>query len=271
MKVAVVYDKERAKGNERFVILLGRGLKKRGIETKAFIYPDERIFECDAVVVRAVLSRLYEELSERGIPALNNRKTQRIAGNKALTYDFLSSLSVPFIPYGKINEKPGAFPVIVKSVDGHGGTEVFLANDENDYESLISGIERTCCEKGNEASERFIFQALADKPDDKRVYVIGGKPIVAMKRVNRYDFRSNYKLGGIASEAEVTEEELSYIGKICDSLGCDYVGIDFMTYGGKSVVNEIEDIVGCRMVYENTSVDILDAYAEYISAELSAK
>lgn len=267
MRVAIVYDKERAKGNERFALLLGRGLKKYGIETRTFVYPETNFTECDAVVMRTLIPELSEEFTAKGVPVFNNIKTQLIAGDKAKTYEFLREIGVPFIPYKRMPCTFGEYPVIVKSVDGHGGTEVFIAGNDAEFSELKKKIEEEFSDENN-LLDRFIVQRLADKSDDKRVYVLGGEPVVAMKRVNRFDYKSNYKQGGIASVAPLSEEERGYVRRIYEGLGCDYVGIDFMTYKGKPVVNEIEDIVGCRMVYENTDVDILNLYAKYIAVKL---
>lgn len=262
MKIAIVYDKERARGNERFSILLNKGLNKCGAKGQIFIGESPEIFDCDGVVMRTLDSGLSERLELKGIPVFNNLKTQITANDKAKTYELLKEIEVPFIPYElySSSKQPSNFPFIIKAADGHGGTEVFCVKNPDEWLELKSNIDFL--------SKKYLIQRVADKPDDKRVYVIGGELIVAMKRVNRYSFKSNYKLGGTAAIVSVTQEERDYIARIYEYLRCDYVGIDFLTYNGKSVVNEIEDIVGSRMVYENTEIDILDRYAEYIVGKI---
>ena len=44
----------------------------------------------------------------------------------------------------------------------------------------------------------------------------------------------------------------------------DYGGMDFIFHDGKLMFNEIEDAVGARMVYENTEIDIVGLFADYI-------
>ena len=65
------------------------------------------------------------------------------------------------------------------------------------------------------------------------------------------------------------EEE--YVRRVCGGLRPDFIGVDFLYEKGVPYLNEIEDIVGSRMVYENSDIDILDLYAEYIVRETSAK
>ena len=52
--------------------------------------------------------------------------------------------------------------------------------------------------------------------------------------------------------------------RLMQALPMDYAGIDFMFSGGKPVFNEIEDVVGARMLYSLTDIDIADRHAAYI-------
>ena len=99
---------------------------------------------------------------------------------------------------------------------------------------------------------------------DKRVYVLGGKIVVAMLRKSDTDFRSNFCLGGQAEQVDVTPEEADYIARLCDTLSIDFAGIDFLYDGGHPLLGEMEDIVGARMVYSLTDIDIIDDYVDYI-------
>jgi len=257
MKVAIIYDKERAVGNERFSLLLSRGLEKRGIECITVLDTEYETLTFDIAVMRTFNAEISRKLSANGIPCLNNLFTQETANDKAKTYELLEKAELPFLPYKVLDENTvwEDFPAVVKSAGGHGGTEVFMTHSKEELSSYLSMATK----------KKFIVQKCSDNFSDKRVYVIGGEPIIAMRRSNSLDFRSNYKLGGKAEVCEVSPYEKYCITQIQKHLNADYIGIDFLTYGGREVINEIEDIVGCRMVYENSDVDLLDLYADYIN------
>ena len=46
------------------------------------------------------------------------------------------------------------------------------------------------------------------------------------------------------------------------------MGIDFVFDNGKIIFNEIEDVVGSRMVYTYTDIDIVDIYIKYLLTKL---
>jgi glutathione synthase/RimK-type ligase-like ATP-grasp enzyme len=64
-------------------------------------------------------------------------------------------------------------------------------------------------------------------------------------------------------------EEEAIIKSFCDALDFGLVGIDLMYHMGKPVFNEIEDVVGCRMLYSQTDLDPVSMYLDYILQNLS--
>ncbi|MEG1710947.1 MAG: ATP-grasp domain-containing protein, partial [Clostridia bacterium] len=242
--VLIIYDKERQNGNERFSQLLGAGLSKRGIEFKTILdseIDDKTIADC--AIMRTFSDKLCEKLKQLQIPQLNCARMQRTANDKAATYGFAKSLGIPVLKHYVIKSSYSDIPIftpfVAKSRFGHGGTQVFLVKNDSEYKETVAKI----------GEETFIAQECADFGKDKRVYVVGGKPIIAMLRTNENDFRSNYKLGGKALKVEVGEAESEYIQRIHGSIKTNFVGVDFVYRNNIAYLNEIEDIVGSRMVY----------------------
>ena len=66
----------------------------------------------------------------------------------------------------------------------------------------------------------------------------------------------------------VTPEEIKKVEKITKLFDFDFVGIDFVFDNGKIIFNEIEDVVGSRMVYTYTDIDIVDIYIKYLLTKL---
>ena len=145
--------------------------------------------------------------------------------------------------------------MILKPCDGHGGQDVLWVKTEAELSVVLDNFNH----------ETFLLQRpVSDLGRDKRVYVLGGKPVVAMLRISDADFRSNFCLGGRAEQVDVSPEERDYIARLCDVLSIDFAGIDFLYDNGKAVLGEMEDIVGARMVYSLTDRDIIDEYVDYI-------
>ena len=85
-----------------------------------------------------------------------------------------------------------------------------------------------------------------------------------MLRVSEKDFRSNFCLGGKAMEYELSPWEKNEVQKVIDQFNISYAGLDFIFDNGKIIFNEMEDVVGARMLYTYTDIDIVDEYLNFI-------
>ena len=116
----------------------------------------------------------------------------------------------------------------------------------------------------NTKKNELIVQKLVDKGKDKRTYIVNNQIIVSMLRTSNVDFRSNFSLGGKAEMSNLTKEEKVLIDKVLKTFNFDFAGIDIIYKNGKPYINEIEDVVGSRMVYKYTDIDIVKKYLDYI-------
>ncbi len=156
---------------------------------------------------------------------------------------------------------PAVYPFVAKSVDGHGGNEVFLIKDEAGLKDVLSALE----------GRKVIFQEFCDTPGlDKRVYIVGNKVAGCMLRRGNGDFRSNYSLGGSAEFSPLTPDEAEIVDKILTALDIGHAGIDLIYHNGRPVFNELEDVVGSRMLYRYTDIDVVKMFVEYILSALSS-
>lgn len=235
MKTVLIYTKEEAERNKFVVDLMKREL---GAE---LVMPDYD-GDADIVINRTNDYKIAERFEKRGIRVFNPSKLSKIANNKQLCYDFMEQNGIEILP-----TRYNTPPFVKKSVDGHGGTEVYMCNSADEYD------ENMVCQK-----------PATDLGKDLRVWVIGGEIIASILRVSSSDFRSNYCLGGDAIPYDLNDDELNLVKKIIALVDGDYYGIDFVFNNGKIVFNEIEDTVGARMVYAKTDIDILKLYCEYI-------
>lgn len=161
------------------------------------------------------------------------------------------------------NLKCSGKDIVIKSVDGHGGSEVFLLEANNNLRKrreIVNKLSEHDC---------VVQEKIDSNSSDIRVYIIGGKIYAAMLRTGKGSFRSNYSLGGSAEEYKLSDIQKSYVMEFVKALGGNKIGmagIDFiLTIDGQMLFNEVEEMAGSRMLYERTSYDIVKDYVHWIS------
>lgn len=277
IKAWLIYNAERFARNENYAKLYVGHFAKKNILCEILLieklkYSDGKWYyngvdttKPTFVIMRTFnhhLSRLFEK---SGVRVFNNARVSEICNNKYLTYLLarecgLRVMETRLMPADQSSPLPFDFPFVLKSLDGHGGKEVFLIENNFEYEEVLP----------NFLNRQYILQKVAsDIGKDVRVYVLGGQPVAAMLRTAKKGFRSNYSLGGNAQNVEISAELKQAVKKINEALPSDFIGVDFVFDHGQPVLNEIEDIVGSRMLYAE-GVDIVAAYVEYICATLSS-
>lgn len=144
--------------------------------------------------------------------------------------------------------------VVVKSVSGHGGTEVFLVENQ-EFDPRMLTIESD-----------FVIQPLVgNKHQDLRVYVLGKEILACVLRTAKEGFKSNFSLGGNVELYQLTEEQEENINRITALFDFGLVGIDFIVADdGTLLFNEIEDVVGARMLYQCTDINLVKKYLSFI-------
>lgn len=258
----VIYYKEDLIKNKRFIHFIREGFAKYNIDIKVIILDEKNIVDMELpefVINRSRNSNVAKYFELKGIRVFNSFKVTDIANDKEKTYKFLEGV-VPFMPLLSEDDVSDIKePYIMKSCSGHGGSHVFLIeNNEQKNEAV----------KAMDGAKYIMQQCSSDCGKDVRVYIIGNKIIQAMERISTKSFKSNYSLGGNARPYVLNENEITMVHRILDKLALDYGGIDFIFNNGKAVFNEIEDAVGARMIYENTDIHIVKLFVEYIINEI---
>ncbi|MCR5603324.1 MAG: hypothetical protein K6G27_06450 [Lachnospiraceae bacterium] len=174
--------------------------------------------------------------------------------------------------YNSVRLKAEAFgyPFVLKPAEGHGGKHVSLINSESELLTAIKGI---LVDHNRYPYRKLIMQRLASvRGRDLRIYFIGGRIVAGMMRTakNSGDLCANFSLGGNASLHTPHQRERSLAEKLADALPGDYMGVDFVfDKDGEPVFNEFEDVVGARMVYANTDIDMISLFAHHIGSVVS--
>ena len=248
------YQRNKWFGNQ-FVLVF----KKYNVELKIILIDNiEELDEYeipDFVISRVFDHRVCEYYENKNVRCFNNHLTSFYGNNKKECYKLMDKLQIPYMPL--INGKAN-LPYIYKSINGHGGKEVFLIDSKEKENELVND---------NDAS--YIKQMIASTlGKDMRVYYFDSKIIGAVIRYSNNDYRSNFSLGGRYEFCDVEEYQKKYIDKIVKYLKPDFIGIDFINDNGKWVFNEIEDVVGTRILYDSNKFDIIEMYTKHILKEV---
>ncbi len=270
MNAWLVYEKAGAERNSEFIKMHYAEGKKLGISFHLVIiedgFPEQKP---DFAIVRAMRPDVSKLLEAMGIPVFNNSHVSSVCNHKARTYEYLSENNIPVIPWisaTQANSPPkiDKYPVVIKPCCGHGGQNVLLINHDAEYASARKLI----------APDDYVIQPLATSIGrDMRVYIIGNKPIAAVLRESQgIDFRSNFSVGGKVSRATLSPSEAELVEKVCSVFDFAFCGIDIMYHNGVPVINEIEDVVGSRMLYKtHDDIDVVSMYLKYIFDKTTAK
>lgn len=307
----LIYEKKSAVYNRGYIDFYIEEGKKLGILVKLILIEDlefgvrnhqwflsyrgTELERPDFAIIRVIYPLLSKHLEYMGIKVFNNSFVSEICNDKARTYQYLAKTGIPMVDTSfyrnvqvkevleKINQ-----PSVVKAVDGHGGSQVFLYEPENMDPSLNSNIgsnkslyrnpnfdsnmmdldqmkQREDIQNGLKGSDLVVQPLIGSKNQDLRVYVIGKEIIASVLRTAKKGFRSNFSLGGEVHLYELSHEERTIVNTIIDQFDFGLVGIDFLIGDeGELIFNEIEDVVGSRMLYHCSDINIVKLYLEYI-------
>lgn len=229
------------------------------VKEQIYITEQDRKDVPDFVICRARVPMFSKHLEYLNILVFNNAFVSEICNNKAKTYQHLAQYHIPMIDttfyysesLNDILEQKKSDKEVIKAVDGHGGSQVFLTAQQP-VEEL--------------AHSDFVIQPLTGKKNqDVRVYVIGKKIICAICRTAADGFKSNFSLGGKVELYQLSERQKKTVQKIIDCFDFGMVGIDFLIGDDDEFIfNEIEDVVGARMLYQCTDINLLALYFEHI-------
>ena len=192
------------------------------------------------------------------------------------TYDMVSESADDVL--AEIKEFIGNMPdFVVKSVNGHGGSEVmaFSLPDQSACEAerkqkwtiFLEQIKRL------EGKDCIVQELIPSESKDVRVYILGNQIYQGILRQGQKDFRSNFSLGGRTEVYHFSEEEECFIKSVLEAFGEETLGLaglDFIiTKDGRLVFNELEEMAGCRMLYQNTDQNVVRDYVKWLVEQMN--
>lgn len=178
------------------------------------------------------------------------------------------------MPLGEFLERH-PFPVI-KTVSGHGGKEVACLGKEGHFQrrngtksDILREIEKFF--KKFPREDVILQERIACQNRDVRMYVLGNRMYQGVLRQGRGDFRSNYSLGGEARAFCPSRKQERWMEQVLQSFESHTLGmagLDFLPgEDGNLYFNELEEMVGSRMLYQATKKNIVKDYVNWMKHE----
>ncbi len=260
MRAVVLYDEERFARNAKFAEMLVVACEKRGVKAEALLKNQLDFGNLpDLIIRRCVDDELTERLEKSGVYVSNDSCVSRIANDKGETYRFFSEKGINMcetLSFDVLPEScPLPFPCVIKAADGHGGTQVFKAENGAEY-----ALARTELNGYSSVVQPFLECAKSDV----RAYMLGGRLLCAVKRTAEEGFKSNFSLGGKVRPYFLSASENALVEQVSALLDADFVGIDFFPNGDEPILNEIEDVVGTRMLYSLGLCDAAEVLVDFL-------
>lgn len=284
----IVYEREGAKHNQKYIDWYIEEGKKLDItiqlicvedlvfgveDNKQYVKHKGKIAKhVNFVICRVIYPLLSFQFETLNIPVFNSSTVSSLCNDKSKTYQYVSTRNVNMVDSVFVRNKELrcymnqiTHPVIIKSVCGHGGQQVCYYDPKGQHEykqqEILSIIQ----------SDDVVVQPMVGtKHEDLRVYVIGNEIVAAVLRKATRGFRANYSLGGEVSLYELSAHEREIVQIILSGYQFDYVGVDFIIGDdGSLIFNEIEDVVGARMLCACSDINIVEKYLSYIKDKIT--
>jgi gamma-F420-2:alpha-L-glutamate ligase len=298
MEAWLIYNRDGAEYNKGYIQIYMEEGNKLGVNIRLILvenlelgvmnniwflnYNREEVDKPDFVICRAIYPLLSRQLEFMGIPVFNNSFVSEICNDKARTYQYLAKTGIKMVDTSfylnaQIGEVLSACEqgTVVKTVDGHGGNQVFLIDDhiKMEHELNETGKQEIYRLQSNLGSSDIVVQPFTgNRHQDLRVYIIGKEIVAAVLRTSREGFRANFSLGGEVALYHLSDEEKAIVNLIINQFDFGLVGIDFIIGDeGELIFNEIEDVVGARMLYQCSDINIAERYLKFIIEKLTNK
>jgi glutathione synthase len=177
-------------------------------------------------------TQLLDLAQQEGAFVLNHPAGLRAANEKLYALHFPS-----VIPPTLVSQDPHRIKeflhelggeMIIKPIDGHGGSGVFYVHRED---RNLNSLLETATREGREAiiAQRYLPEV---RQGDKRLIVLNGAPLGCTLRVPRADeHRGNIHVGGTCIKAEVTPRDRDICRELAPRLrqdGLYFVGLDII-------------------------------------------
>lgn len=261
MKIGyLIYEANDAQTNKTFIEMLTQEAKQYDIEL--LLKNPKEIESCpmpDFVWNRTRKSEISAYYEHKNIRVFNNELSNKVANHKGFAIEFVRALDINSVPLIELTE-PFSYPVVIKTVNGHGGQEVLLCHSDEELEQAMQQFA---------ALDWIVQPFIESNAQDVRIWMIGENIIGAVMRKGNGSFKSNYSLGGTIEKIEVPKQLAESAQLIAKELQSDYIGIDFiLSTEGAFYFNELEDPVGARSYFDLFGNNLPTLLIQHIDKEI---
>ena len=191
-------------------------------------YKEEKVTNYPEIVfMRGHLVWLIKHFEQMGVKCVNSSFTMENCRDKWLTHQIVSQTSaiqpktflLENLSYNECINKV-SLPFIIKYRHGAQGNNIYLINNEEDFNNLELEFDRI-----DYMIQEYINTSYGK---DLRVYIIGNKALGACMRVNEESFTSNLAQGGKSYHYELDSNLESLCLDISSKLKGDIISVDFL-------------------------------------------
>lgn len=234
---------------------------------KPFILKDSKAARPDAVLSRMRLPLYSHHLEAMDVKVYNNATVCELCNDKRRTHQFLTGLPMAATRFLTSDALPPAYyPVVIKPACSHGGDRVAQVDAPQAWQIAAQGI------LPEPALEQQRAECLGK---DLRVYVVFGQIVAAVMRTAHSGIVSNFKCGGNVALHTLTSAEETLVQRVIrrfDEAGAplSFAGVDLLYNRCGPIVGEVEDVVGSRMLYQTSDMDIAALFLDGLALKLQA-
>jgi gamma-F420-2:alpha-L-glutamate ligase len=217
---------------------------------------------------------IIRHLERLGVLILNTSDAIEAAKDKLYTHQILATTHFPLpktmlvkFPFETdLVEKLIGLPVVIKAISGTDGSGIYLAENRESFEDVLTLVESTKS-GANLILQEFIANS---RGRDLRVIVVGGRPVACMLRqATDGSFKANITRGGeprpykMTSEIEMMAVEASRI------LNLDIAGVDLLFDTDHFKLCEVNSSPGFKgMERAYPDINIADTILQYVEMRL---
>lgn len=225
--------------------------------------------ESETVIVRAMPNGSLEQvifrmdvlnvLERKGCRIINPPRSLEIAIDKYLCLARIQEAGVPVPPSivcQSFDQAMVAFAdlgedVVVKPLFGGEGRGLMRVDNEELAERAFRWLEST-------DSVIYLQKFIRHSGSDLRILVIGNE-MLAMKRNNSQNWRTNASLGALCETHRPTEDELDLAQRAANAVGANFCGVDIIRdETGTPFVLEVNGVPGWKRISETCQVDVAE-------------
>lgn len=253
-----------------------------GTQNSRIFSGEHELTEFDAVLVRTMPPGSLEQvvfrmdclarLEAQGICVINPARAVEAAVDKYLTSAKLQSaglLTPRTITCQTPDDAMAAFEtlggdVVVKPLFGSEGRGITRLNDA----ALALRAFKMLTQLG---AVLYVQEFIEHEGCDLRLLVIGDE-ILAMKRRNPLDWRTNVSRGAKTEQLELTPELADLAHRAADSVGASLAGVDVLpSKDGRLYVLEVNAVPGWKALARTLEVDVAAKVLEFVAARCKAR